>query len=269
MIKVGIVGVGTLGSELARWCVANADTEDVRLVGVVDIDKAREKKIRDDLKIKKAYTVSTLAMASDLIIEAASAGSAAAIVREAMSHGKDVMVMSSGGIIHKTKEIFQMAKDHRCCLYLPSGAIAGIDALKSANLGKIKSVSLTTRKPPIGFKDAPYLVKRKINVDNLNKETLLFEGSAERAIAGFPQNINVSATLSLAGIGAKRTKVKIYATPGLRDNIHEVCVEGEFGSFYTRTQNRPSAQNPKTSGMAILSAIATLKRILNNVKLGT
>lgn len=268
LIKVGIVGVGTIGSQLARHCLSTF-RNDVRLVGVVDRNSEREKTVLRELGLKRRLTLSRLVAESDLVIEAAEAASAWRIVREAMSHGKDVMVMSAGGLVGKAKEIEKLAREHRSCIYLPSGAIAGIDGLKSAGIGSVQSVSLTTRKNPIGFRGAPYVIKKKIDLDGLKGETLLFEGPADRAIAGFPQNINVSATLSLAGIGARRTHVRIFAVPGLKRNIHEISVEGEFGSFYTRTENLPSKVNPKTSELAIFSAVATLKRILNYVKIGT
>lgn len=268
MIKIGIVGVGTIGSELAKRCVTQFK-DDVRLVGIVDADAERERAARKELRLTRKFTLKGLVEEADLVIEAASASSAYPIAKLAMSHGKDVMLMSAGGIVSHAKEIYRIAKEHRSCLYLPSGAISGLDGLKSASVGRVRSVQLTTRKAPRGLAGAPFIVKHKINLSRITKETLLFEGSVERAVEGFPQNINISATLSLAGIGPKKTRVRIFACPGLPVNIHEVEVEGEFGTFYTRTQNLPSEQNPKTSRLAILSAIATLKRILGNVKVGT
>lgn len=268
MIKVGIVGVGTIGFELAKACIGRL-RDDVRLVGVVDTNHDRETAVRKRLGLSRRYTLSGLIKSTDLVIEAASAAAAYPIARQAMSQGKDVMLMSAGGIVKKAAEIYRIAKQHRSCLYLPSGAVAGIDALKSAHIGRVRSVSLVTRKAPRGFEGAPYVVRRRINLSKIRAETLLFEGSAERAIEGFPQNINVSATLSLAGIGAAKTRVKIYACPGLEFLVHEVTAKGDFGEFTTRTQNRPSTQNPKTSRLAVLSAIATLTRILNVVKIGT
>ena len=268
MIRVGIVGVGTIGSELANKCLTKFKDE-VRLVGVVDTDIARERNVRKLLGIKRKYSLSQLIQTCDLIIEAASANSAYNITKQALSSGKDVMLLSAGGIIHKAKAIYRMAANHRCCVYLPSGAVSGIDGLKSANIGKINRVELTTRKPPVSLMTAPHVIRKKIDLNTIVGETLLFDGAAEKAIAGFPQNINISATLSMAGIGPKKTRVKIYACPGLQHHIHEVVVEGEFGSIYTRTQNLPSKKNPKTSHLAILSAVATLERILGNVKLGT
>jgi len=269
VIKVGIVGCGTIGQELARACQKKFSDE-VTIEALADSDAAQARKLQKRLRPKpKVLTVDRLVRNCDLVIEAASLQAAYEVAKKALSLGKDVMVMSVGGILGKEKEIFELARTHRCCLYLPSGGVVGIDGLKAANVGKIHSVTLTTRKPPQSFEDAPYVIKHGIKLKNLKQEKILFEGNAAQAVRGFPKNINVSATLSLVGLGAKRTRVKIIATPLMLVNVHELYVQGDFGSFYTRTENFPSEQNPKTSRLAILSAEATLERILRNVKMGT
>lgn len=268
MIKIGIVGAGTIGSELARWCL-NEFRDDVRLIGIIDSNAEVERTVRKQLNIDRKFTLDELIRKCDLLIEAASAEAAYGIVKQAISSGKDVMVMSAGGLIHHEQALLRLTASHRSCVYVPSGAVTGLDGLKSAQIGKIKRVELCTRKSPSGFLNAPYIKKHKIDLNLIKEETLLFDGTAEKAVLAFPQNINISASLSLAGVGPKKTKVKIYVCPGLTHHIHEVIVEGEFGSFYTRTQNLPSKQNPKTSRMAIYSAVATLRRILGYVKVGT
>lgn len=269
MIKVGIIGCGTIGKELAVACQKKFSDE-VTLGAIADMDLARARKLQHALNPKpKILAQEQLIKRCDLVIEAASTSASYEISKKALSLGKDVMVMSVGGILGKEKEIFELARTHRCCLYLPSGGVVGIDGLKAAAMGKIHRVTLTTRKPPQGFEDAPYVIKHGIHLKNLKQEKLLFEGDAAEAVKGFPKNINVSATLSLVGLGAKKTKVRIIASPHMLVNVHEVYVQGDFGSFYTRTENFPSEQNPKTSRLAILSAVATLERILRNVKIGT
>ncbi|MBI4432957.1 MAG: aspartate dehydrogenase [Candidatus Omnitrophica bacterium] len=269
MIKVGMVGCGTIGRELARACQKQF-SEEVTLEAIADADPSRAKKLQKNLRPKpKILSVDLLVRRCDLVIEAASMQAAYEVAKKALSGGKDVMVMSVGGILGKEKEVFELARTHRCCLYLPSGGVVGIDGLKAARMGKIHRVTLTTRKPPQGFEDAPYVVKHGINLKNLKEEKVLFEGDAAAAVKGFPKNINVSATLSLVGIGAKKTKVRIIASPHMLVNVHELYVQGDAGSFYTRTENFPSTENPRTSRLAILSAVATLERILKNVKLGT
>ena len=269
MIKVGIIGCGTIGTELALACQKKFSDE-VTLDAIADTDSVRARKLLNKLRPKpKILPADLLIKRCDLVIESASKSAVYEIAKKALSLGKDVMAMSVGGLLGREKEIFELARTHRCCLYLPSGGVVGIDGLKAAQMGKIHRVTLTTRKPPQGFEDAPYVLKHGIKLTNLKEEKVLFEGNALAAVRGFPKNINVSATLSLAGLGAKRTKVRIIATPLMLVNVHELYVVGDFGSFYTRTENFPSEQNPKTSRLAILSAVATLERILRNVKMGT
>ena len=269
MIKVGIIGCGTIGRELSKACQKKF-VEEVTLEALADVDAVKAKKLQKELKPRpQIVPFDTLIKRCDLIIEAASTHVSYDIAKKALRLGKDIMVMSVGGILGKEKELLQLARTHHCCLYIPSGGVIGIDGLKAARIGKIHRVTLTTRKPPQGFEDAPYVIKHNINLKNLKEEKVLFDGNALAAVKGFPKNINVSATLSMAGIGPEKTKVKIIACPHMLVNVHEAYVVGDFGSFYARTENFPSEQNPKTSRLAILSAVATLERILKNVKIGT
>lgn len=269
MIKVGIIGCGTIGHELALACRKHF-SEEVTLEALADLDAARARRLAGSLRPKpRVLSGDDLIRRCDLVIEAASKQAAYETARKALSLGKEVMIMSAGGLLGREREILELARTHRSCLYLPSGGVVGIDGLKAARIGRIYRVTLTTRKPPQGFEDAPYVLKHGINLRNLKQERLLFEGDALAAVRGFPKNINVSATLSLAGIGAKKTRVRIIACPHMLVNVHEVYVQGDAGTFYTRTENFPSEQNPKTSRLAILSAVATLERILKNIKIGT
>jgi aspartate dehydrogenase len=128
--------------------------------------------------------------------------------------------------------------------------------------GAIKSVTLITRKPLKGLAGSPYLKEKNIDIEKIDKETLIYSGTAKDAIRYFPQNINVAVTLSICGIGADRTSVKIFTSPEYTKNTHEIEVEGEFGRLWTKTENVPSRANPKTSGLAIFSAIAKLKEMV-------
>jgi aspartate dehydrogenase len=202
----------------------------------------------------------------DIIVEAASAAVSADILGRCIAKKKDVLIMSVGGLIGK-KELLKKAVKSR--VYIPSGAICGIDGLKSASAGRIDSVTLTTRKPIRGLKGAPYLKEKGMDLDAIKGETVVFEGSASDAVKGFPQNVNVSAVLSLAGIGGAKTKVRIVTSPSYDKNIHEIEITGNFGRLTTRAENVPSKTNPKTSELAILSAIATLKAIASSVRIGT
>ena len=103
----------------------------------------------------------------------------------------------------------------------------------------------------------------------MKKATVIFKGDAKTAQSLFPRSINVAATLSLASIGPELTKVTIIADPSIEENIHEIHVKGEFGILKTYVENLPSIKNPKTSHLAALSAIKTLKKISEHIEIGT
>ena len=205
MYKVGIVGCGTIGSYLAKTIIKKYKNN-VCLVGVCEIDKQKVKSLNQSLKKKiKLYELDNLIKKSDLVIEAAYAEEAVKVVDRAANFGVDVMVMSVGGLLEKP-QIFKKIEKRKIKVYIPSGAVAGLDAIKAASRGKIEKVSLTTRKPIAGLVGADYIIKNKIDLNKIKKEKVIFEGSALEAVAGFPRNINVAAVLSLAGVGAKKTK---------------------------------------------------------------
>ena len=113
------------------------------------------------------------------------------------------------------------------------------------------------------------MVENNIDLDKFTTPTIIFEGTAKEAVKAFPANVNVAATISLAGIGVDKTRVKIKVDPTIDRNQHEIKVEGDFGTFTTLVENIPSPENPKTSYLAPLSAIATLKKIASPLQVGT
>ncbi len=268
MIRVGIVGCGTIGSYLGE-AVLKRFSGRARLTGFCEPLKEKVSGLGKKLNRKiKLYSLSHLIEKSDLIIEAAGQEAAVETAEAAIRAGKEVMIMSVGGLLSRPGLLSQ-AKRKKVRVYVPSGAIAGLDAINAAARGRIKKVSLTTRKPPAGLAGAPYLKKKGLDLTGLKQELIVFSGTAAQAVKAFPKNINVAAVLSLAGIGAARTMVRIIACPGLARNTHSIEIDGDFGKIVSQTENVPSKQNPKTSQLAILSAEAMLERILSAVRIGT
>ncbi len=269
-LKIGIVGCGAIGSSLAKEIVSSFSNS-ARLVALYDIKPEKSqllsKKLTKNTKLC-AGNLGSLIKRSDLVIEASSAKAAWEIARKSLSSGCKVMIMSVGGMVDHLDELFTQARKNNAQVYFPSGAISGVDALKAANIAGIKRVILTTRKHPKAFSGVEYVAKR-FKLAGLKKDKVLFSGRADAAVKYFPQNINVAAVLSLAGIGIYRTQVRIIASPKVTKNIHEILIESKAATIFTRTENILHPQNPKTSFLAVLSAIATLKQILQPVKIGT
>ena len=267
-IKVGIIGCGTIGSEMARACQTKLKNS-IDLVGICDLIEEKAELLQKSLKDKTPLLrLDDLVERADLIVEAAGAKISADILKKAITGKKDVLIMSIGGLLGN-ESLLDKAEKAGIKVYLPSGALCGIDGLKSASVGRIDSVTLTTRKPPKGLAEAPYIIKNNIDLPSIKEETIVFEGTADDAVKGFPQNVNVAAILSLAGLGAANTRVRIVTSPDYTKNVHEVEIKGESGNITTRTENLPSKVNPKTSQLAVFSAIATLEGIVKSVRMGT
>lgn len=267
MYKVGIIGCGTIGREIAL--AIDRGAVNMELVCLCDIVREKAELLRRSLKNFSPEIVSAeeLIEKSGLVVEAASKDAVPDLLRLCLRKKKDIFIMSIGGLIGQ--ENLLKDAEGKISIYRPSGALAGLDAVKAAKLGNIRSVRLTTTKPPAGLEGAPFLKEHGINLKDIKEKKVVFEGNAGDAIRGFPQNVNVAALLSIASLGPDKTKVTIVADPDTKINCHEVEIEGDFGRIITRTENLPSPSNPKTSYLACLSAIATLKAITSSLKIGT
>ena len=269
MNKVGIIGCGTIGGELAQK-ITRGNFPGLTLSFLSDIDYEQAMVLKKKLR-RRVRIISTkeLIEKSDIIIEAASKNMSFDVALDCLCKGKVVIIMSVGGLIQDVKKLERALTKTKGTLYVPSGAICGIDGVLAAKRSTITSVTLTTRKPVKGLIGAPYFKKKGIRIEKIKKETVVFNGTAKQAIQYFPKNVNVAAILSLASLGVNKTRVKIVTSPLFKRNSHEVCIEGGFGSMSMRTENVPSPTNPKTSYLAILAAEAVLAKMCSKMKLGT
>ncbi|MEM2320829.1 MAG: aspartate dehydrogenase [Candidatus Bathyarchaeia archaeon] len=273
-IGVGLVGCGAIGTVIAE-AIDRGNVNNASLIIIYDAILERAEKLASRLSQKPfvAKSLSEILKRSDvqLVVEAASQEFVMDHAVEILKNNKDLLIMSTGALLDEKllSEIIDTAERTGRKVYVPSGAIVGIDNIKSAALGDIEEVILITRKPPASFMDTDLVKKVKIDISSIREPIVLYEGPAREAVKIFPQNINVAATLSLASIGPDKTRVKIVADPNTKDIVHEIRVRGGFGEIYTRAVNKPFPGNPRTSYIAALSAIATLKRITGNLIIGT
>lgn len=272
VLKVGIVGCGAIGTSLVKAITKDFKNK-IILTALYDIDKSKSENLSLSVTKDKSLSVnslSSLIKKVNLVVEAASAKASFNVAQESLRKKRNVMIMSVGGIAYNITKLEELAEKNNVKLYVPSGAICGIDALKAASFSQLNKVTLITRKSPNAFKGVKYVEDKKIDLDNMpEEEKILFEGTAAQAIIHFPQNINVAAVLSLAGLGIDKTNVKIIASKKALRNIHEIEIESQAVRIRTSTENQIHPENPKTSFLAVLSALALLKQIVSPVQVGT
>lgn len=267
--RIAVLGCGAIGSRIAR-SIQKELKEFCQLSGLYDHQDKKAIALANEFSSQQLVksSLTELLRDCDLMVEAVNAQDAHAFVRQALLAEKDVLAMSVGRLLN-AQDLFELAARQRCSLLIPSGAIAGIDAIKAASLVSIRKITLTTRKPPSGFGANEYLKSQGIDLSRITAETVIFDGDVDTAVKFFPQNINVAATLALASRHKDKINVKIITSPEFQTNSHEIELEGDFGRIITRTENVPCPDNPKTSYLAVLSGIQTLKEFCQGIRIGT
>jgi aspartate dehydrogenase len=269
MLKIGILGVGAIGRTIAT--ALDRKQVDAELAALADQDRAAAEALSSELSSRPpVVSVEEMIAGCDLAVEAASQAALAEFVPKALGHGRDMLIMSVGGLLGR-EEWLRQANEKGCRIYVPSGAIAGLDGIKSASIGRIESAVLTSFKPVAALKGSKYVVDHNLPLDSYKEDTVIFEGLAEEAAHAFPATSNVAASLRLAVDAAEPVpvRVRVVAVPGGTENIHEIRVRGEFGKLTVKVENVPSKSNPRTSQLAAFSAIATLKNLTRSLRVGT
>lgn len=254
-MKFGIIGCGAIGTDVA---IAADKLEEIERIFLYDIDRGSAEKLSGKVKKSEIRNVEDFLDDVDVVFEAASQKAVNDYAEKVLRSGKDIIIMSIGSLLDDNfrLKLENIAREKKCKIYLPSGAVCGIDGILSASVEKIYEVTLVTTKPP-----------KALGTRN-GKREVIFEGSARDAVKKFPKNINVAANLSIAGIGFDDTRVEIVVDPVATRNSHKILAHGKFGRLRAEVENMPNPNNPGSSYMASLSAIATLKRIINPIQIG-
>tara|TARA_B100000780_G_C21120213_1_gene453680 strand:+ start:2390 stop:3166 length:777 start_codon:yes stop_codon:yes gene_type:complete len=253
MKKVGVAGIGAIGTS-----VCNA---------LIDGITGYELHAISDVQDKPEWNVPNLnfqdmAQKCDLIIECLPPDIVPKLCTPVLQQGKELMIISSCALL-MYPDILKTHELSTSRIIVPSGALIGLDGVNALKNIGIKKAKIVSTKPPMGFSTAPYVDENDIDLSSIKEKTMLFSGNALEASKGFPANVNVAATLSLAGIGAMKTQVEIWADPQTGFNSHEIQVESEFSQITAKVQNSPDPANPKTSVLAAQSIIATLRGFTN------
>ncbi|MBM3492294.1 MAG: aspartate dehydrogenase [Alphaproteobacteria bacterium] len=268
-LRVGMAGFGSVGAFVARRLDEGA-IPGVTLTALTarDLDKAARNAA--GLKSKpRVVPLVELAELADVVIECATADAFPAIARAVLGAGRTMIALSAAGV-PAVPDLLEFALAHRGRLRIASGALPGIDSLRCAAEGTIRSVRLRSRIVPATFIGEPYLSERGFDFTKPTTEAIrVFAGSAREAAAAFPRHFNVAISLSLAGIGFDRTEVEIHADPGVPGAVHQVEVDAEEAQFTLISRNRPSVANPKTSRIIAPSVLAALRTLVAPIHVGS
>ena len=252
MISIGLIGCGNIGHIIAQHA------DGIRIVALFDkfFDRAKELEKITGARAHEHFD-SFLGEAFDIVVEAASVNAVQHYAREVLDHDKDLVIMSVGALADAgfRDELKAAARRKGKRIYIPSGAIFGLDNLKVGRISPITKLLLRTVKSP-----------ESLGIEARGRQ-LIFSGKAHECIKAFPKNVNVSVAMSLAA--GRDVDVELWVDPAVDRNVHEVIIEGDFGETFIRVTNVPSPDNPATSYLAALSILSLLKDLEDPIVVGT
>ena len=271
-MRVGLIGGGAIARLFLEYRSRGA-MGDVEVVAVMGrSENSRAKALAREFET--AFVVERdqlIALRPEVVLEAASHTAVQDHVEALLSSGIAVIVLSAGALVDDAlrQRLEHAAALHRALLYVPSGGIGGLDVLKAVCAAGADEVTIAVNKPPVAWKNIPYVERLGIDLDNLDAARTLFDGTARDGVPHFPANVNIAAALSLAGIGFDRTRLTVVADPALKFNTHCIHIRGATGSVEVRLENVPSPENPKTAMLACFSALAAFQQFGSAVRYGT
>ena len=271
-MRIGILGGGVIArlllEEIRAGRMGNAQVVAVAGRG----EASRGRALAGEFAIPFVVGAAALVEARpDVIVEAASHEAIRAHAEAILSAGIPLIVLSGGALADDAlrERLERAAAAHRALLYVPSGGIGGLDALKAVCAAGADEVRIAVTKPPAAWKGIDYVERLGIDLDRLQGPATLFDGTAREGVPHFPANVNIAAVLALAGIGFDRTRLTVVADPALRYNTHFIHIRGKTGTIDLRFESVPSPNNPKTAMLACYSALAAIRQFGQPARYGT
>jgi aspartate dehydrogenase len=260
MRKVGLIGFGAIGAAIveawprhlgscASLCALLVRREQV---GVVVPRVPQGTFVTADLN-------DFLDRGVEVVIEAAGHGAATEYARPIVERGCQIYLLSAGALADEALRIQLLAAAERGGgrIIIPAGALGGFDGLLSLRAAGLISVKYTSVKPIGAWRRTA--AEDAFRLDDLVTPQVVFSGSASEAARTYPRNANLAAAVAVAGIGFDATRVELIADPGVTENSARIEAVSLAGRLDVTLISGGFAENPKSSRITAMSAIAALR----------
>jgi aspartate dehydrogenase len=268
-VRVGIVGLGNIGRRVARRLDEGA-IPGTRLTAVASRDSAKAAVFCGRLASPpEIVPLAALCAECDIVVESATAAAFPEIARTVLRAGRSLVAVSAAGIPN-CPEFLDLAAASPGRVRIASGAIPGLDSIRSAAEGRITAARLTSTVLPSSFSGESVLKERGIDPAALGRERVrVFKGTAKQAAASFPRHFNVAISLNLAGVPLDLIEVELWIDPTLTGATVHIEVEADDVSLTMMSRNHPSPENPRTSRIIAPSVLAALRGMVGAVQAGS
>jgi aspartate dehydrogenase len=230
MSGYGIVGFGRIGSRLAARLAGVADAPPlVAILGrpsQAGIDKACAS--LDDFIARKPA----------IAFECASPAALAEYGPRLLAAGIDLTPLSLTALADEAVErrLVDAARKGPGRLEIAPGAVGSLDLLATAREEGLQRVVYRQVKPVALWKLTPAV--RLADLDAIRGRTVFLKGSVRELAKHFPNNLNTSVGVALAGLGLDRTESELVADPALNETAHELDIHAAAGNATLRLAGR-------------------------------
>ena len=242
-MRVGFLGCGKIGEAMVNDLLRRGK-DTVSFVQAFDYQDEQ-----------KRYPVITeqdesLLAQTDLVVECATADALKQNFEGIIRHCNLMTFSVTAFSDHKFETYAkETAKKYGHHIYLPHGAILGVDGIADGQ-SLLTQVSILTTKNPksLGRTD--------------EERTVVYDGPTRQACALYPRNVNVHATVALAGLGFDQTRSMIVSDPAVSTNTHIITAEGD--GIHFRIEVSSFSTGGVTGKYTPYSACASLARVLQD-----
>lgn len=249
MKRVGFLGCGKIGKALVSYISEREDTSvafiqdpcfknDTGFDGSVITEETPEE------EREKLYEN------ADLIVECANARVLSENLEKILKHS-DVMLFSVTAFSDPEfeKKAADLSRRYKKNIYIPHGAVLGMDGIFDGR--KVwTQVTIETIKNP-----------KSLGRDD-KERSVLYDGPTREACHLFPRNVNVHATIAMAGIGFDKTRSRIISDPAVSTNAHNITLKGDGIEICFQVSS--FAAGAVSGAYTPYSACGSLERILKD-----
>lgn len=266
MLRMSMMGLGAIGNGVL-------DALRDGTLGTIDcpavlVKRPRPFKTDDTLPVLTHDPDLFFRFKVDLVLEVAGHEAVREHGARILRNGSDLMVTSIGALADQAllDELIITARGAGTRIHLPSAGVGALDILCAAATGGLDEVVMTVRKAPLAWEGT--IAAEQHALATLREAVCLYDGPVRQGAASYPQNVNISAAVALAGLGLDQTRLRIFADPGTDLHVVEIEAKGKFGSFSFREAVVPAEDNPKTGKIVAMAIIKTLRQMVSPLVIG-
>ena len=265
MLNFDLMGLGAIGVNVEKMVARECK-------GEIEIPAILMKNPRADRSLNKSIITTDfndfIKTKPDVILEVAGHQTIQNYAVEILHSGIDLLVTSTGAFTDDKlyDDCIAAARGNGARLILPSARIGSLDTLSAAAVGVLTSVHMIVRKDSSTWYGTH--AEKLFDQSSLATPTVRFKETPREGVAFYPQNVNISAAVALAGLGLDKTKLAIIADTQIDTHVCEIQETGAFGSYEFLENLTVAETNRKTGKIVGMAVMKPIKQMVNPVAVG-